>query len=640
MSLHGWLHNFRTALAPGRGQRRHARPGSKRAPAHRPSLEVLENRLTPSFSPIASYAVSAVAVLAADFNNDTVPDFALNTGEVLLGHGDGTFGSPVNSALGYAPRAVGDLDGDGNLDLVAVDASGQGVCVLLGHGDGTFAAPSNVNVIEGFRGSVAVGDFNGDGLLDLGVMSNVYFRDGYDRYGYPFGHFEGYANVLVGTGGGAFSGPNTTWIGSGNHDPAAAADFNGDGRDDLAALCPDVGTVSVLLGDASGFLQSPTAYPTGSYYPMMVAVADVDGDLDADLVTANWSGPGGVSVLLGDGAGGFGSPQTYAPGSVNHSFVALADFNGDGKLDIATLSSTPTSSGSYTDRTNVLLGHGDGTFASAITQVLDAGSRANYLVVGDFDRDGLPDVAVQRQVWPGAQVDVLLNDGAWSPDSPSVSIRDASVTEGNTGTVNATFTLTLSHASAVAVTVHYATADITALAGSDYTATSGEVIIPAGQTSATVTVAVRGDRLPEPTETFAVSLTAATGATIGDGRGIGTILDNEPRISISDVTKAEGKRNQTTTFTFTVTLSVAYDQAVTVSFRTGDGTATTGDNDYVARTGTITFAPGQTTKTITIEVKGDSKKEANETFYLDLFGNSSNSGFTRKRGVGTILNDD
>ena len=102
----------------------------------------------------------------------------------------------------------------------------------------------------------------------------------------------------------------------------------------------------------------------------------------------------------------------------------------------------------------------------------------------------------------------------------------------------------------------------------------------------------------------------------------------------------EGKKGQTTLFTFTVTLSAAYDQAVTMSYRTVNGTATTSDSDYVAKTGTLTFAPGETTKTITIEVKGDSKKEANETFYLDLFDNSSNSLFTKNRGIGTILNDD
>ena len=106
------------------------------------------------------------------------------------------------------------------------------------------------------------------------------------------------------------------------------------------------------------------------------------------------------------------------------------------------------------------------------------------------------------------------------------------------------------------------------------------------------------------------------------------------------MTKLEGKQGQATLFTFTVTQPAAYDQAVTMSYRTVDGTATTSDSDYVAKTGTLTFAPGETTKTITIVVNGDSKKEANETFYLDLFGNSSNSLFTKNRGLGAILNDD
>jgi len=209
--------------------------------------------------------------------------------------------------------------------------------------------------------------------------------------------------------------------------------------------------------------------------------------------------------------------------------------------------------------------------------------------------------------------------------------------------VNATFTVSLSVAYDVAVTVHYQTANGSATAGSDYAAASGDVIIAAGQTTKTFTALVIGDRSAEPTENFVVNLSAATNGLIVDSQGVGTILDNEPRISISDVTKAEGKKGQTTLFTFTVTLSAAYDQAVTMSFRTVNGTATTSNPpqaDYVAKSGTLTFAPGQTTKTITIEVKGDSKREANETFYLDLFGNSSNSLFTKNRGLGTILNDD
>jgi hypothetical protein len=153
-------------------------------------------------------------------------------------------------------------------------------------------------------------------------------------------------------------------------------------------------------------------------------------------------------------------------------------------------------------------------------------------------------------------------------------------------------------------------------------------------------VLVKGDRLGEPNETFIVNLSNPTNATVADNQGVGTILDDEPRISISDVSKSEGKKGKTTLFTFTVTLSAAYDQPVTMSFQTVNGTAKSSDNDYVAKSGTLTFAPGETTKTITIEVKGDSKKEANETFYLDLFGLSSDALFTKNRGLGTILNDD
>jgi hypothetical protein len=225
-------------------------------------------------------------------------------------------------------------------------------------------------------------------------------------------------------------------------------------------------------------------------------------------------------------------------------------------------------------------------------------------------------------------------------DEPRISIGDTTVTEGNTGSTSATFTVTLSAAYDVNVTVNYATANGSATAGSDYQAASGTLTIPAGQTSGTITVLVNGDRLAEANEAFAVNLSNAVNAGIADGQGVGTIVDDEPRISISDVTKLEGKRGQTTLFVFTVTLSAAYDQAVTMSFRTVDGTATTRDKDYVAQAGTLTFNPGETTKTITISVIGDSKKEADETFYLDLFGNSSNSLLTKNRGIGTILNDD
>jgi hypothetical protein len=235
---------------------------------------------------------------------------------------------------------------------------------------------------------------------------------------------------------------------------------------------------------------------------------------------------------------------------------------------------------------------------------------------------------------------VLLNDGNWSPPLSNLTIGDVTVTEGNIGTRTATFTVTLSAASVQTITVAYATANVTATAGSDYQTASGMLSIPAGQTTGTIAVLIKGDRVVEANETFLVNLNSPTNATIADGQGVGTIVDDEPRVSVSDVSKKEGKKNQTTLFTFTVTLSTAYDQPVTMSYQTVNGTATTGDNDYVAKAGTLTFAPGETTKTITIEVKGDSKKESDETFYLDLSGLSSNALFTKKRGIGKILNDD
>ncbi len=223
---------------------------------------------------------------------------------------------------------------------------------------------------------------------------------------------------------------------------------------------------------------------------------------------------------------------------------------------------------------------------------------------------------------------------------PSLSIGDVYVVEGNSGTANAVFTVTLSPASSETVFVNYATGNGNAAAGSDFLAAAGTLTFSPGDVSKTIVVAVNGDRLGESTESFFVNLSSATNAVIADGQGVGTIVDDEPRISIGDVTTAEGRKNQTMLFTFTVTLSAAYDQPVTMSFRTVNGTATTSNRDYVAKSGTLTFAPGETTKTITIEVKGDNRKEANETFYLDLFDLSTNASFTKDRGIGTILNDD
>ena len=166
------------------------------------------------------------------------------------------------------------------------------------------------------------------------------------------------------------------------------------------------------------------------------------------------------------------------------------------------------------------------------------------------------------------------------------------------------------------------------------------MIIAAGQTTKTFTVAVIGPGAPgaEPTENFVLNLSSPTYATILDSQAVGTILDDEPRISISDVAKNEGNSG-TKQFVFTVSLSAAYDAPVTVNFATANGTAKTSDHDYQAMSGTLTFAPGETTKTITILVYGDRKKEANESFSVNLSG-VMNGYLLDAQGLGTILNDD
>ncbi len=292
--------------------------------------------------------------------------------------------------------------------------------------------------------------------------------------------------------------------------------------------------------------------------------------------------------------------------------------------------------GSFTGNVALLVGSGDGTFNAPEFSLAGSVHGEPYdIAFADLDIGGTLDIATANA---GSSTLSVLPNGV-SP-LPALSIGDVTITEGNTGTRAAIFTVTLSAASSRPVTVNYATANGTATASSDYRATSGTLTIPADQTTATITVLVNGDRVGEPNETFVVNLSSPTNATIADNQGVGTVVDDEPGISISDASRKEGKKGQTTSFTFTVTLSAAYDQPMTMSFKTTDGTAKTSDNDYVARTGMLTFAPGETTKTITIVVNGDSKKEADENFYLDLFGTSSNSRFTKNRGTGTILNDD
>lgn len=225
-------------------------------------------------------------------------------------------------------------------------------------------------------------------------------------------------------------------------------------------------------------------------------------------------------------------------------------------------------------------------------------------------------------------------------DDLTVSVGDVSVLEGNSGTTPAYFTISLSAASTHSVTVGYYTAGGTATAGSDYSSTSGTLTFAPGQTSITVPVSVIGDTIYEGNETFNFYLTGVQNAAIARGVGTGTIIDDDatPSLSISDYAAYEGNSG-TTAFTFTVTLSAASGVTTTVNYATADGTATASSGDYRATSGTLTFAPGQTSKTITVLINGDTLQEVNETFNVNLSG-AVGASIARPQATGTIIDDD
>jgi hypothetical protein len=225
---------------------------------------------------------------------------------------------------------------------------------------------------------------------------------------------------------------------------------------------------------------------------------------------------------------------------------------------------------------------------------------------------------------------------------PGASIADVSVTEGNSGTTPALFPVTLTAVSGVPVTVDFTTAPGTATAPADYAITSGTLTFQPGETTRNVTVAVVGETVVEPDETFFVNLSNLSGGgTIGDAQGQGTIVNDDFApvvINAGDASVVEGDPTANPTLLVPVTLSGPSASTVTVAFATADDTATAG-SDYVATTGTLTFAPGVTSQNVTVSVISDLVDEADETFFVNLsapVGGTIGDG----QGVGTITDDD
>lgn len=233
----------------------------------------------------------------------------------------------------------------------------------------------------------------------------------------------------------------------------------------------------------------------------------------------------------------------------------------------------------------------------------------------------------------------LLDPRRLFSGNPMLVVSDGSLLEGNSGTQYAAVTVSLSAPSTKTVGVNYGTTDGTATAGSDYAAVSGKLTFAPGETSKSIAVSVRGDRAGEANETVFVKLRAAKNASIANGYGVLTILDDEPRIRISDASGQEVIAGGTGLLTFAVSLSAISDAPVTVNYATGDGSfyasaVAAAGLDYVPAAGTLTFAPGETTKFLIVQLLDDAEREPIETFVVNLSG--ANAFIEIGQSFGTI----
>lgn len=393
----------------------------------------------------------------------------------------------------------------------------------------------------------------------------------------------------------------------------------------------------------------------GRTYALVIAnaVSAAGGNYEVELTSTDTS----VNLIIGDPGGSPPAPATitsitstavdgnYGPGAtisiqVNFSkpvtytsigtYMSLALNNGVNAI-CTYCNAYPTAlSSTYTFTYEV-------DFGQAIAELDVASTTALSLAGGTLQDEGGTIVDITLPV--GADAGSLSSNKNLAIVTPSLSINNATVTEGDTGTVTAEFTITMSVAlTAPTVTVNYTTVNGTATAGTDYIATNGTLTFAPGTTTQTVTVTVNGDTLHEANETFRVALSGATNASVATANGTGTIMNDDPapNLSINDATVTEGNAG-TVNATFTVTLSFVSGQTITVDYTTANGTATAGA-DYIAANGTLTFNPGETTQTINVAVNGDTLNEINETFTVVLSG--ANVTIATANGTGTITDDD
>jgi uncharacterized repeat protein (TIGR01451 family) len=362
------------------------------------------------------------AIAVGDFNGDGIQDLAVANGgsssvTILLGKGDGTFtaaAAPPGIFAGPSAILAADFNGDGKLDLAVLNGGNNTVTILLGNGNGTFSVPDANTPTTGSNPLAFVaGDFNGDGKVDIAVAN----------------YRSNTVTILLGNGDGSFTAIDATPATGSFPAAIVAGDFNKDGKLDLAVenqcgtgACVN-GTVTILLGDGTGNFTPTAASPTTGSGPVSMAVADFNEDGNLDLAIPSDCGSSGtcttngaVTILFGDGTGNFTAGATTPATGLRPYGIVVGDFNGDGKPDLAIANND-------SNTVSILLGDGNGNFTPIATP-LPTGAGPVFPSVGDFNNDGSLDIVVPNS--GSNTISVLL--GAGAPASPTITITPTSLT--------------------------------------------------------------------------------------------------------------------------------------------------------------------------------------------------------------------
>src|ERR1041384_1604031 len=632
------------------------------------NVTVLLGNGSGGFSPATGSPFGAgtnpASVAVGDFNVDgksdlTIANWNSNNVTVLLGDGSGGFapaaGSPFAGGTNPNSVAVGDLNGDGKLDLATANYLTNNATVLLGNGSGGFSPAAGSPFSVGTHPwSVSMGDFNGDGALDLTTTNLVTDN----------------VSLLLGNGSGSFSAAAGSPFAVGlDSYSVAIGDFNADGRLDLATVNDASNNVTVLLNSCT--LNTPPSITT-------VSVTRQQGSPSSNSTIANVNdaedAEASLTVTVNGGSSATVNGVTVSGISANSAGVVTANVIASCSASIATFTLRVTDTlGLFNEATLTVTVNSNTaptlTYASpqsvafagslnvnptatadngSVTYSVQAGhglttaptvDSAGVVSITNAQPAGAHTITIRATDNCGSFTDAsfTLNVG----DLPTFTIDDVSHNEGNSGTTSYTFTVTKTGSTGANATVNFATADGTATtADNDLQAQSNTLTFLPADTTKTITVLVNGDVKFESDEAFTVHLSNATGATIADADGTGTITNDDgmPTLTIDDVIHNEGNAG-TTSYTSTVTKTGSTALNAVVNYNTVNGTATTADNDYQAQSGSLTFLPADTTKTITILANGDTAFEPAEAFTVHL---STPTGATiaDADGTGTITNDD